>query len=246
MIKRLVAEQKILWISALLLWVACFAVTVLQLGGVPDSTCFMDAFAAVSSCMRYAIYPIAIFTVVSLIKDEFDISNVLRRKTHLNLWIYLVLKIGVISLLLAIITFLGTSLTGIIIGDSLCNWNDLDSFCVKFTNYYFENVNIVMILLTFFLCIFSGMYVVSMICLSTYWFFNTFVLGAVISLAVCIGGTGLTINYNNYRGVSYDLIDHGIDPRYQYIYPFFIVLILAAVGILKQKRDFIKKAGVEE
>lgn len=129
MIKRLIAEQKILWIAALLLWVACFAATVLQLGGV--------------------------------------------------------------------------------------------------------------------LCIFSGMYVVSMICLSKYWFFNTFVLGAVISLAVCIGGTGLTINYNNYRGVSYDLIDHGIDPRYQYIYPFFIVLILAAVGILKQKRDFMKKAGVE-
>ncbi len=100
-----------------------------------------------------------------------------------------------------------------------------------------------MLLITFFLCILSGMYVVGMVCLISYWFFNNYIAGAIIALALCIGGTGLQINYNSKRGITYDMIYQGIDPRYQYIYPLLLVVVLAAFGLLKQKREFLAKAG---
>lgn len=237
------AEKRIFLAAAILLFAASFAATAIQLRGVSDSTCFMDAFPAVSANMRYAIYPIGIFIIIALLKDEFSISNVLRRKNQLNLWVYLVLKTGLISIYLSIATFISVSIVGLIIGNSFCNWNDPASFCAYFTNLYFENINITMLLITFFLCVLSGMYVVGMVCLISYWFFNNYIAGAIIALALCIGGTGLQINYNSKRGITYDMIYQGIDPRYQYIYPLLLVVVLAAFGLLKQKREFLAKAG---
>lgn len=241
--KQMFAEKRIFLAAAILLFAASFAATAIQLRGVSDSTCFMDAFPAVSANMRYAIYPIGIFIIIALLKDEFSISNVLRRKNQLNLWVYLVLKTGLISIYLSIATFISVSIVGLIIGNSFCNWNDPASFCVYFTNLYFGNINITMLLITFFLCILSGMYVVGMVCLISYWFFNNYIVGAIIALALCIGGTGLQINYNSKRGITYDMIYQGIDPRYQYIYPLLLVVVLAAFGLLKQKREFLAKAG---
>lgn len=78
--KQMFAEKRIFLAAAILLFEASFAATAIQLRGVSDSTCFMDAFPAVSANMRYAIYPIGIFIIIALLKDEFSISNVLRRK----------------------------------------------------------------------------------------------------------------------------------------------------------------------
>ncbi len=128
------AEKRIFLAAAILLFAASFAATAIQLRGVSDSTCFMDAFPAVSANMRYAIYPIGIFIIIALLKDEFSISNVLRRKNQLNLWVYLVLKTGLISIYLSIATFISVSIVGLIIGNSFCNWNDPAIFCVYFTN----------------------------------------------------------------------------------------------------------------
>lgn len=241
--KQMFAEKRMLIAAFVLLFAASFAATAIQLQGVSDSTCFMDAFPAVSANMRYAIYPIGIFIIIALLKDEFLVSNVLRRKNQLNLWIYLVLKTGLISIFLAITTFVSVSIVGLMIGNSFCNWNEPSSFCVYLTHLYFENINITMLLVTFFLCILSGMYVVGMICLASYWFFDNYIIGAIVALALCIGGTGLKINYNSNRGIAYDVVYHGIDPRYQYIYPFLLVAVLAACGFLKQKREFLAKAG---
>ena len=99
--KQMFAEKRIFLAAAILLFAASFAATAIQLRGVSDSTCFMDAFPAVSANMRYAIYPIGIFIIIALLKDEFSISNVLRRKNQLNLWVYLVLKTGLISIYLS-------------------------------------------------------------------------------------------------------------------------------------------------
>lgn len=244
MMKQLIAERRVILSAVGLLFLSAFAMVALQLQGFPDTTCFMDAFPAVSYHMTMAIYPIAMFTCIALTKDEFSSDRVLRRKTQSGLWMYLVLKVGVICALLGVGAFLATCFMGLIIGNTFFNWDQPDSFCTTISGELFESLNCGAVMLTFLFCVLLGMYVVSMICLTAYWLFRSYVVGALLGLAVCIGGQGPVISYNANRGVFYSNLTSGIDTRYQFWYPLLVVIILAAIGMMKRKREFIAKTGV--
>lgn len=242
--KQLLAEKNLLMTGIALLFLSVFAMVAIQLIGATSNTCFMDAFPGVSYNLPLSIYPPAMFIIIVITKDELRTERVIRQTNLETLWFYLVIKTGFASLILTAGTFLATCIAGLFLADSFCNWAEPDSLCAWLTHQTIENVNYGAVMTVYFFCILLGIWVTGLIPVLMYWLCNSYVAGVILSLMVCLGGNGANpaTAYNANRGVFYTTISAGIDTRYQFWYPLFIILILTVFGCSRGKRDFLSKA----
>lgn len=244
--KELFAETGIFMISTLLIVLTLFAMVFVQLlfRSRIGEVCVMDAFAWISFYLPLSIYPITIFTTIMLTKNDFKPEKLLRMGSYKRTWIYAVTKSGIASFLLTIEIFFCAIFYGFLLSPKFSVWERRDSLCFAVGYGPFTNINYVAILLTFFFCVFLGAFATGIIPLLTYWAGNTYIAGTILSLMICIGGTGPVVDYNLRRGVFYSNINSGIDVTAQFLLPLYVIFIVTILGCLVHKKEFLAKGKI--
>lgn len=239
--KEVFAEKQILFLSMAFMLIVEYALNILQKSAHLYEDCIMDAFVWVSYNMQGTSYLIVMVAVIITVKDSYKPDRIVRAKSFNYIWVYNVLKSGMFSLILAVFNVAGTYLVGRIASDKLCIWDSTNSYCYFSIGKTLENVNCGLIIFTFFLSSLLGFWISALIPLFTAWYCNSYLIGAVICVFINFFGEFTYVKYDTLRDVSYSNIYQGVDLKYQFIYPFLIILLFLVIGCFKNKRDFITK-----
>ena len=239
--KELFAEKQILFCAMILMLIVQYALNILQKSAHLYEDCIMDSFVWVSDSMQGTSYLIVMAVVIIEIKDSYKPDRICRSKSLNSIWIYHVLKSGMISFVLAVFNVFGTYLVGRSASDKLCIWDSTNSYCYFVIGKTLENVNYGLVIFTFFLSSLLGFWISALIPLLTAWYCDSYLIGAVLCALINFFGEFTYVKYDTLRDVSYSNIYKGVDVRYQFIYPFLIILLFLVIGCFKNKIYFIAK-----
>ena len=203
--------------------------------------CMMDGFSLSSIYMESTTVPIIALAVIVSLKDNFNSVRVIQEKNIRGLWIYVYIKIAVISFICAFISTVYCGILGKIISDRLYSWDSMRSIYVWFSGEALSEYSYIYLITMYLVDLLIKTVIVSALSLTSYWMVNSYILGFIAGAGAGIAGDWFQLMWSEYTGAGYVAVINGIDIKYQYIYPIVIFVILFFIGFIVSKRDFLPK-----
>ncbi len=209
--------------------------------GVP---CVYDAFIVISlySVWLY-ILAFILFYILYIEKYQLNPVLILRKRTIKKVWKDVLSDLLVMDLLFSLYITIVTVAAGFLMTGIMCNWEKRESRAYRFSGNVIENPpNIALIIITFFVIVFTLIFVAGSIMLYLWWITNWQWAGFVAAIVIISTENALKTGF---LWIVYRLSDkvyiNGIDIGWQIIYPTVLcigVYILTMLTICR--KDFLK------
>ena len=211
----------------------------LVLGGV--CACFACIFALASRRMTGTVGIITMLIIFAVGKDNYRADRVVRQKSFPRIWNYIVIKTGIAALFFTICVFVETLAVGRILSDKLFVWNQKDSYMYFLANKTVDSIDYGMIFLTYAAECFFTIFIAALLAQLIQWYTGSGLAGVIIVAALCLQTDVAMLFAADKRNVFYGNIYDGIDVRYQFFLPAAAAVLIAVIGLMKGKRDFLMK-----
>ena len=140
-----------------------------------------------------------------------------------------------------ICVFVETLAVGRILSDKLFVWNQKDSYMYFLANKTVDSIDYGMIFLTYAAECFFTIFIAALLAQLIQWYTGSGLAGVIIVAALCLQTDVAMLFAADKRNVFYGNIYDGIDVRYQFFLPAAAAVLIAVIGLMKGKRDFLMK-----
>jgi hypothetical protein len=210
-----------------------------EAGYVP---CVMDMYVITSEYAGYLFYPFCGLLVVFSLRNDFTVQRVLRGKSHRRIWLKTVGKTGGVSITIAAVSTVYLGILGKLLKLPAFTWDSEDSLYCRGTGLLMEDVSYWKLIGWYFSAAVLLIWATAIIGVLTFWLFNSYAIGIVLTAAVWIF-TWMNCNaLALYTGFQYATLAVGYQPDMQLWYPLGVIGGCALLGLLLVKnRDFLGK-----
>ena len=240
-IKELCTERRLVLGGVCACFACIYALSVLGTGAGLCTPCMMDAFALASRRMTGTVGIITMLIIFAAGKDNYRADRVVRQKSFPRIWNYIVIKTGIAALFFTICVFVETLAVGRILLDELFVWNQKDSYMYFLANKTVDSIDYGMIFLTYAAECFFTIFIAALLAQLIQWYTGSGLAGVIIVAALCLQTDVAMLFAADKRNVFYGNIYDGIDVRYQFFLPAAAAVLIAVIGLMKGKRDFLMK-----
>lgn len=206
--------------------------------------CLSDVFCYVEHHTKYSLFPVILLLLIIFLKGQFRAAVIIRYEKVSGLILSVIKRVSGIALTMTVYQTLLTVLLGLQFAAYSCSWNKVQGFPFHLVGAIIEDMpSTIFILLLYMSCVFMTIVVAGLFMAVCWWLTQTPVSGYMLLIVL------LVLEQGDWPDVFFGILSmepmkiflEGIHPQEFTAYPFFLILILFAAGVLiVKKRDFIR------